>query len=137
MNAHLSHQHPAKSCCTPSAAVDPKSATTPSSATIPAAAASSCCGSKPAAVVGDSAIDPVCGMAVDPMTAKHRAEHGAGRLKPYMPMKQQTVAIAVDLLGLRTIPQAHEARRVLEDHGDDHSLGCAMRSDRVVLTQGR
>ena len=76
MNAHSSHQHVTKSCCTPSAAVDPKSATTPPSATTPAAAASSCCGSKPVAVVGDSAIDPVCGMAVDPMTAKHRAEHG-------------------------------------------------------------
>ena len=27
----------------------------------------------------DGALDPVCGMTVDPATAKHRAEHGGGR----------------------------------------------------------
>lgn len=72
MNAYLSHEHAAKSCCTPSAAVDPESDATRTSETAPAAAASSCCGSKPAGG-GASATDPVCGMAVDPLTTQHRA----------------------------------------------------------------
>ena len=75
MNAHLSDQHAAKSCCKSSATVAPESDATRTPETAPAGAASSCCGSKPAAASGKTATDPVCGMTVDPLTTPHRAEH--------------------------------------------------------------
>jgi P-type Cu+ transporter len=42
----------------------------------PAAEGGSCCAHKTPSVTQGMAKDPVCGMSVDPHTAKHRAEHG-------------------------------------------------------------
>ncbi len=53
---------------------DPARYLAPKPAAVPAQAAS-CCGGAAAEIRTGTVIDPICGMSVDPLTTKHRAEH--------------------------------------------------------------
>jgi Cu+-exporting ATPase len=63
------------SCCARSASDDAKAGPASTMASHSASAAAGSCCAKPAQTSSSDVLDPVCGMQVDPVTAKHRAEH--------------------------------------------------------------